>query len=140
MQKHIKKKFMKVKKNMAGKIVLFIRELKLPLSILILMLGVISFIFGALYYLMGEEAPDLIYTTIGVWNAYLLGAGFIMLLTGVIYVYGFIRDKKFIIEELQTNKRSEFQKVHLQIKNKVKKMPKKYQQMLHDKEKELKIK
>jgi len=77
---------------------------------------------------------------LGDWNVYLLFIGFIILITGIWYLYSYIKNKKFILEELETNKRSEFLKKHAELKSTVKHMPKKYKKMLKDKEKELKVK
>ncbi len=52
----------------------------------------------------------------------------------------FISQKNFIIKEIETNKRSEFIKLHAELKNSVKYLPSKYKEMLRQKEKELKIK
>jgi hypothetical protein len=44
-----------------------------------------------------------------------------------------------VLEELNTNKRSEFLKKHVEIKQKIKNLPSKYQKMLKEKEEELQI-
>ena len=49
-------------------------------------------------------------------------------------------DKKFILEEIKTDKRSEFIKRHNELRNTVKRLPSKYKEMLKEKEKELGIK
>jgi hypothetical protein len=74
------------------------------------------------------------------WSGYLLIIGFIILLTGIYYLYTYLKDRKFILEELETNKRSEILKKHIELKKAVKHMPSKYKKMLKEKEEEFKIK
>ena len=127
---------------MAGKITGFFREFKLIFSIIMTILGFIILFIG----ISGMWLKDLLdsvfaffmdYTT---WSLYLLIIGFIVFGMGVWYLYTYILDKKFILEEIKTNKRSEFLKKHSELKNAVRHMPSKYRKMLKDKENELKIK
>jgi hypothetical protein len=74
------------------------------------------------------------------WNFYLLAIGFILLAAGIWYLYSYLKNRKFVLEELKTNKRSELIKKHTELKNVVRHLPTKYQKMLHDKEEELSIK
>ena len=73
------------------------------------------------------------------WWLYFLIIGFIIFATGVWYLYSYLKNRKFILEELETNKRSELIKRHTELKNTVRHMPSKYQKMLKAKEEELKI-
>jgi hypothetical protein len=92
-----------------------------------------------LYWFADDYTLDYFKTTLGNWTAFLVPVGFVLLIAGIYYLYAFIRDRKFVLEELQTNKRSEFIKKHLELKTTVKRLPKKYRDMVKDKEKELKI-
>ena len=83
--------------------------------------------------------PDFI-RNLGDWNFYILIVGFIFLGAGIYYLYTYLKNKKFILDEIKTNKRSELLKKHAELKNTVRHMPSKYHKMLKDKEKELKIK
>ena len=74
------------------------------------------------------------------WSLYILALAFILLLAGAWYLYSFFNNRKFILEALTTNKRSELIKKHSELKMKTKRMPSKYQQMLKDLEEEFKIK
>ena len=75
------------------------------------------------------------------WSPYILVVGFIIFTWfGVYYLYSYLMNRKFVLEELKTNKRSEFLKKHVEVKLKVKHLPSKYQKMLKEKEEELKIK
>jgi hypothetical protein len=74
------------------------------------------------------------------WNAYFIVLGLIIFGIGLYYLYSYFNNRKFALEELKTDKRSEFLKKHNEIKSIVKQLPSKYQKMLKDKEDELKIK
>jgi len=126
---------------MSGKISHFLREFKLFFSILLTIIGLIIF-FIAVTGIWFKDIPKNILgfsDDVLNWSLYLLIIGFIVLITGVWYLYVYIKDRKFINKELETNKRSEFVKKHAELKNTVKHMPSKYHKMLKEKEKELKI-
>jgi len=126
---------------MMGKINEFFREYVYVLSIITIIIGIPITIFGALGILTTILQDSIgISSTIVDWSPYFLGLGIVILLTGVFYLYSFQKNKRFFIEELETNKRSEFVKNHQEIKNAVRYLPKKYQKILHEKEKEFKIK
>jgi len=124
-----------MKLNISG----FIREYILGFSIIVLIFGLILFLLSFIHYFLSDFQPDFI-KNLEDWNFYLIIIGFILLATGVYYLYTYYKNKKFILEEIQTNKRSELVKMHAELKNKVKHMPSKYKKMLKDKEKELNIK
>lgn len=125
--------------NMLNKIFDMLREVKFVLSIITLIIGVLIFSLSMIYWFASDFSIELINHLEG-WNAYLVAIGFILILFGIYYIYTYINDKKFILKEIETKKRSEFQKVHTELKKRVKRLPKKYQTMLRKKEKELKIK
>jgi len=127
---------------MSGKITTYLREFVFPISIILTIIGGISLIIGLVGYLSPKTFIDVfnIAEKDNGWYFYIIIIGFIILMTGVYYLYMYLKNKKFILEEIQTNKRSELQKRHLELKNTVKHMPSKYQKMLKDKEKELKLK
>ena len=127
---------------MAGKITNFLREFKLIFSGLLTIFGIIVFFIGAMGIWFQDIPKDMLGFTTELleWSPYFLIIGFILLAFGIWYLYSFFRDRKFILEEIKTNKRSEFVKKHAELKSIVKRMPKKYRKMLKDKEKELKIK
>jgi hypothetical protein len=74
------------------------------------------------------------------WSLYLLFIGFIVFVFGIYYLYAFYKNRKFILDELKTKKRSEFLKKHVELKITVKRMPSKYRKMVKDKEEELNVK
>lgn len=124
---------------MSGKIASFFREYVLIFSIILTIIGCIVFFIGATgiwfkidVLLFLREPND--------WSMYLLIIGFIIIGIGVYYLYSYLVNRKFVIEELETNKRSEFLKKHNEVKQKVKHLPSKYNKMLKEKEDELKIK
>ena len=126
------------------KIVELLREGAFVLSILVSVCGFVLLFMGVLWYwfkdiLVGNNSLGFIYN-LGEWNAYLLVAGIIILSIGIYYIYSYITKRKFVLKEIKTNKRSEFLKKHKELKGTVKHLPSKYQKMVKDKEKELKIK
>jgi len=124
---------------MSGRIVGFFREFVLVFSIITLILGLIIFSLSLIHYFLKDMAPDFI-KNLQDWNFYLMIVGFILLAAGIYYLYSYLKNKKFILDEIKTNKRSELLKKHAELKNTVRHMPSKYQKMFKDKEKELKIK
>ena len=127
---------------MAGKITNFFKETQLFFSIILTILGIIILFLGVI----GIWYQDFLINTFNFpneflsWSLYLLIGGFIVFLAGIWYLYTFLNNRKFILDELETNKRSELIKKHLELKNTVKHMPSKYQKMLKEKEDELFIK
>jgi len=128
---------------MAGKIMNFFREYILFFGIASTAAGFFLTLVGIIHYWLNKinlgAITDLA-EKLGNWNAYTLLIGVILLLAGIWYVYSFQKNKKFILEELKSNKRSEILKKHLELKNTVKHMPSKYRKMLKEKEEELGIK
>jgi len=121
----------------------FFREYVFIFSIILTIVGVFVFFMGVIWSWVREIELGFYSNLINdleEWNTYLLFIGFIVLIAGAWYLYSYLKNKRFILEELDTNKRSEFIKKHSELKNTVKHMPKKYQKMLKDKEKELKVK
>lgn len=132
---------------MSGRVYNFFKEYVLFFSLLLTILGLFTFVMGILWVWQGENTRNIglgFYTNmiadLNGWNVYLLFIGFIILIVGVWYLYSYLKNRKFILEEIKTNKRSEFLKKHVELKNVAKHMPKKYQKMIEDKEEELKIK
>ncbi len=127
---------------MAGKITNFFRETQLIFSLILTVFGFIIFFLGV----TGIWFPDIPKNLLNLsdeflkWNVYLLIIGFIVFIAGVWYLYSYIKNRKFILEEIKTNKRSELLKKHTELHNTVKHMPSKFQKMLEIKEEELKIK
>ncbi len=127
---------------MSGKITGFLREYVFVLSIIFTILGCIVLVIG----ITGMWFQDILKNMLGFseetldWSLYILIIGFIVFGIGVYYLYSYLTTRKFVIEELDTNKRSEFLKKHVEVKQKVKHLPSKYQKMLREKEEELQIK
>ena len=126
-----------------GKIMNFHREYVFGLSIIFTILGGILLFLG-ISMIWFQDIPKSMFglsEDILSWNVYILIFAFIVFAWfGVYYLYSFLMNRKFVLEELETNKRSEFLKKHSQVKIKVKHLPSKYQEMLKRKEEELKIK
>lgn len=131
---------------MAEKITGFLREYVFGLSIIVIIVGIFLLMMGVIWYGFGEPQElqlgfytDIIYE-LRDGNAYFLAIGLIVFGIGVWYIYSYFKKKKFVLEEIQTNKRSEFLKKHGELKDTVKTLPSKYKKMLEEKEKELRIK
>jgi hypothetical protein len=130
---------------MSGRIIGFLREYVLVLSILILIPATV-FIFMGVVYLFFIKFTDpvtsplhFIKTPVGIWNDYILVAGLIILGIGVYYLYSFFTKRKYVLDELKTDKRSEILKKRSKLESTVKQLPSKYQKMLTDKEDEFNI-
>jgi len=129
---------------MAGKITSFFREYTLIFSIILTIVGFIVLFFGItdIWFVditksLLNLSDDNVFLKCGV---YLLIVGFIVFITGAWYLYSFFKDRKFVLEELKTNKRSELIKKHAELKSTVKHLPSKYQKMLDKKDEEFNIK
>ena len=127
---------------MAGKISNFLREYKLGFSIILTIVGLIVLLIGATGIWLQDTYNNLFsfLTDYIDWSTYFLILGFIVFGFGIWYLYSYFKDRKFILEEMETNKRSELIKRHAELRIAVKHMPSKYKKMLKDKENELKIK
>ena len=123
---------------MKEKIVGFLRNYVFPLSIITLIIGLILLIWGVIYYWNADLVGFI--RELGGYNAYVLVIGLIIFGIGVYYLYSYLTKKKLLMEELETNKRSEFLKKHSELKEIVRHLPSKYKAMLKEKEEELNIK
>lgn len=129
---------------MVSKMTRFMREYVFGLSIITIIVGLFLLSMGVLWFwfneiVMENSALEFI-ANLENLNAYLLVAGLVIFGIGLYYLYSFIKNRKLALEELKTDKRSEFLKKHNELKSIVKYLPSKYQKMLEDKENELKIK
>jgi type VI protein secretion system component VasK len=127
---------------MAGRISGFLREYVLVFSIILTILGIIL-LFISITGIWFKEIPENILKfskEILDWSLYLLIIGFIVFVAGVYYLYSFLKNRKFLLDEIKTNKRSELIKKHAELKNTVRHLPSKYQKMLEEKDEEFNIK
>ena len=127
---------------MSGKIIGLIREYVFGLSIIIMIIGLFVIFTGFLGIWFVDVAKDLLKFPNGIleWCPYVLIFGLLIFGVGLYYLYGFIKNRNFVLEEIETKKRSEFIKRHGDLKDSVRYLPSKYKEMLKQKEKELKIK
>ncbi|UCF11897.1 MAG: hypothetical protein JSW06_07595 [Thermoplasmatales archaeon] len=129
---------------MVSKMTRFMREYIFGLSIITIIIGLFLLSMGVLWFgfndIVIENKSLEFIANIENLNAYLLVAGLIILGIGLYYLYSFFKNRKLALEDLKTDKRSEFLKKHNELKSIVKYLPSKYQKMLKDKENELKIK
>ena len=128
---------------MKKKITGLLREYVFGLSIILMIVGLFLLFMGVIFYwISGVELgfyTDVI-KELDQWNPFLLIAGLIVFGIGLYYLYSYLTKRKFVLEELGTNKRSELLKKHKELKGTVKHLPSKYKKMVKDKEEELKIK
>jgi hypothetical protein len=129
---------------MVSKMTRFMREYVFGFSIITIIIGLFLLSMGVLWFgfndIVIENSSLEFIANLENLNAYLLVAGLIILGIGLFYLYSFLKNRKLALEELKTDKRSEFLKKHNELKSIVKYLPSKYQKMLKDKENELKIK
>lgn len=102
-------------------------------------------IVGGVFYVapsLIENQESMMYFvyTWGNWNAYILVAGLILFGIGTYYLYSYEKKKRFMLKGLKIDKRSELLKKHAEMKNTAKRLPKKYQQLLEEKEEQCGIK
>jgi hypothetical protein len=130
---------------MSGRIIGFLREYILGLSILTIIPGVVFMFMGVVYVFfisIAEPTNSLLHfikDPLGVWNDYILVAGLIIFGIGVYYLYSYMNKRKFLLDELKTDKRSEILKKRSKLEATVKHLPSKYQRMLSEKEEEFNI-
>ena len=127
---------------MSGKLIGFFREYVFGFCIIIIIFGLFVIFTSILGIWFSDVAKNFLNLSddIIVWCPYLLIFGLIIFGVGIYYLYGFIKNRNFIIKEIETNKRSEFIKRHGDLKDSVRNLPSKYKDMLKEKEKEFKIK
>lgn len=127
---------------MANMLVRIWKEYIMGISILLLIIGLVILIFG----ILGMWFDDFLINTFALnqdllsWSLYVLLIGAVVGLMGVYYLYDFLKNKRFLLEEIDTNKRSEFMKNHTKLRTAARHLPSKYQEMLSEKEKELRVK
>ena len=126
---------------MSGKISSFLREYILIFSVIVSILGFFVIFLGASGIWLQDISKDVLKFTDDFlrWSPYLLVLGFVILGIGLYYLYVYLKNRSFVLEELKTNKRSELLKRHSELKDTVKRMPSKYKKMLKAKEDELRI-
>jgi len=129
---------------MSGRIVGFLREYVLVLSILLLIPALLFIIMGVVYLFFISSAepttsPFHFIYQVGIWNDYILVLGLILLSISAYYMYSFFTKRKYVLDELKTDKRSEILKKRSKLESTVKQLPSKYQKMLSDKEDEFNI-
>ena len=125
------------------KITVMLKEYVFGLSIISMIIGLFLLFMGIIFYWISDIELGF-YTDIikklDQWNAFILVGGLIIFGIGLYYLYSYQTNRAFVLEEIKTNKRSEFLKKHKELKVTMKHLPSKYQKMVKDKEKELKIK
>ncbi len=118
------------------------KEYTMGVSIILLIIGLIVLVFGVLGMWFGDILTDMvnIHPDVLDWSFYILIVGAVLTFAGIYYLYVFLKNKRFLLDKIETNKRSEFMKVHAELKKASRNLPSKYQDMLAEKEKQLRIK
>lgn len=119
------------------------RELRLPVTILMLIVGLILLLTGIIWIWFPRISAGLLSelaNSLANWNYYGLVVGIILLISGIWYLYDFIKKRKTLLEKMKTDRRSEFVKRRKELEKIVKSLPRKYEKMLLEKMEELKIK
>ena len=116
------------------------REVRFPVSLFVLALGIILFISGLVWMFWREAELGPISDLakfFGGWNYYLLVIGIVLIPIGGWYSYDYIKKKRFLLEELKTDRKSELVKKKGELESVVKALPKRYERMLREKEEKL---
>lgn len=130
---------------MAGRITGFLREYVAVFSVIITVIGLFLLFMGISWFwvksiIQSKTSPLYFIYTLKDWNAYTLTAGLIIFGIGFYYIYSFLKKRKFVMDELKSDKRSEILKMRIKLESTVKHLPSKYQRRLTEKEDELNIK
>lgn len=139
MKKNKDIKRIEIMANMLGRLW---KEYIFGISIVLSIVGLITLVFGILGTFFKDVLKSFLAVdeTILAWSLYVLIIGAVVTLIGVYYLYTFLKNKRFLLTELETNKRSEFMKNHAELKTAARHLPSKYQHLFSEKEKELRIK
>ena len=116
------------------------REIRLPASLLILILGIIFFVSSVVWLFFREADLGLasnLSSFFGDWNYYLIVVSIVLLFVGGWYSYDYIKKRKYLLEELKTDRKSELVKKKAELESIVKRLPKKYERMLREKDEKL---
>lgn len=116
------------------------REIRLPVSILLSMVGIFFTVSSIKWVFMKESqigGIDELSGFFGDWNYYLIVIGPIILILGIWYTYDYIKKKNFLLEEIKTDRKSELVKRKSELEKIVKTLPRKYEDMLREKERNL---
>lgn len=116
------------------------REIRFPVSLLSLIIGILFFLSGIVWlFLKKYNIPILtdLSNCFKEWNYYLLIIGLILSSIGGWYSYDYIKKRRYLIEEIKTGRKSELARKRGELEKLVKTMPRKYEEMLRNKEEEL---
>lgn len=116
----------------------------------IFVLSILTIVFGCILLLIGVNGIwfsdveimflSAVVQPLGGYAAYVFAAGVVVTLIGAWYLYDFLRKRKRLLEGLEIQKRSVFQKKHSEFEEISKKLPSKYKRMLEEKKESLQIK
>ena len=116
------------------------REIRFPVSIIVTFLGLVFLISSVVWIFMHEKNLGFLSRLarlFGDWNYYLIVIGAIFFVAGIWYTYDYIKKKNFLLEEIKTDRKSEFVRRKAELERVAKSLPKRYEKMLEEKEEEL---
>ena len=97
------------------KITELLKEYVFGLSIISMIIGLFLLFMGIIFYWISDIELGF-YTDIikklGQWNAFILVGGLIIFGIGLYYLYSYQTNRAFVLEEVKTDKRSEYLKKH----------------------------
>lgn len=128
---------------MSRKIGKILQEYIFILSVICTIIGILLLGYGIPGTLISFEMIDdilHIQQEIIAWSPYILIVGIIIFLVGIWYLWLYLKNKKFLLKELKTTKRSEFIKLQPELEEASHYLPLKYRKMLSEKEASMKRK
>jgi hypothetical protein len=132
-----------VEESFLKKLKRFARERTLELSIIGFIVGIITTIIGTLGVLLPSydvEYIDKFLAKIGFWDYWLFIGAVMLLFTSVWFMYVNIKDRKTFNDLIDTGSKATFVRNQDELEEIAFRLGSKYQEILFDKKKELKIK
>lgn len=128
---------------MSRKIGKILQEYILGLSVICSIIGILTLVYSTLGTLIFYNYIDNflgIADWILAWSLYILIVGFIVFIAGIWYLWVYLKNKRFLLKELEKNKRSEFLKLQAELEDAAHHLPSKYKKLLAEKEESMKLK
>lgn len=116
------------------------REIRFPVSLILTVLGFVFLLSSVIWIFLRENNLGVLSKLarfFGDWNYYLIVIGVIFFAAGIWYTYDYVKKKKFLLEEIKTDRKSELVKNKAKLEKIAKTLPKRYERMLIEKEEEL---
>ena len=127
---------------MGRKIGKILQEYIFGLSVICTIVGTIELVYSS----FGILTPNVLMNNLGIkqgilnWSIYVLIGGFIVFIAGIWYLWIYLKNKRFLLKELEKNKRSEFLKLQTELEDAASHLPSKYKKLLTEKEESMRLK